>query len=108
MNAPGPGARLKHVRYGERHSQGEDNQRNARPNLPSGNGVLLYTRGEAARAHNKRTASYLLGMPLLPNISRMRSRSLTFRAKTDHERRSMSGASLSADDGQSRSSGLLR
>ena len=24
-------------------------------------------RGEAARAHNKRTASYLLGMPLLPN-----------------------------------------
>ena len=24
-------------------------------------------RREAARAHNKRTASYLLGMPLLPN-----------------------------------------
>jgi Protein of unknown function (DUF3775) len=24
-------------------------------------------RGEASRAHNKRTASYLLGMPLLPN-----------------------------------------
>ena len=44
-------------------------------------------RGEAARAHNKRTASYLLGMPLLPNQLEDGLSQLAFRAMIDHRRR---------------------
>ncbi len=39
--------------------------------LGRGDGTIVdwkEIRGEAARAHNKRTASYLLGMPLLPDL----------------------------------------
>jgi len=40
-------------------------------------------RAEAARAHNKRTASYLLGMPLLPDYWRKVCRNLGYHAVTN-------------------------